>query len=742
MPHKSLSCSALPASRAGALKCNAFNELCSASNSALEALEALASLRADIKEDSAHWQGPGLSFTLLKKHCLQLGVQAHKCTRLLAMISGKDDTALQNILAGQLQALDRLLDDHPQPENKALFRRLAAGWQGAAGGYVQQPSCPEIRLDQNKIYPAFIIERAAGWHFFHAAGLFPRINHALQQLDSNSWESLTAVSVKIQQLIMASPLPADMQDGLEHEVQVLFFPEVTPNLALIPQVHSEDGSRSSFAGLFPVLRPIDWRKAGKTEHAYKQVLASLYTPQCLAYMEARGLRHERSRLSVLCIPENAILAASCSNRQASATTNTDPHAAFAAVRTGKNQPQLAGGPNRLLESCSGSAGIAAGKVRIICNLADTESAPKSSSRSEMVSRWQGKYDAGTQEILRRGFSAANTDSALTWNWSQRTVAVVSQASMDWVVLLPRIVALIVEERVAEDCPHPLLYLAREFGLPVIYGRAASSFCDGMPVTVDAAHGAIYAGIIESLVQNASLRPRGTADSPVEKTLATLCQLTGADHAPGCKLPPLSTASATNCATMLDLILWCRFRAVQTLLDHSSPNGILRLTPGFRFFTYDINGLSSENIKNEQHLSIDTLIDTLTAPLLQPLWQGMAQEVELKAGRIGALDPSHLKNSVLLGSKCCTLQFVHADFFLYLRTEVDRQGQNFRLVLLLEDGRIDGADRLPLLASRLASHGLKVQVSGRSLRAISTGTKHPRFEHDLHFLGALTIQALA
>lgn len=666
----------------------------------MDALEALSSLNTGIHGEPPRRQRQksGLSFTFLKKLGLQLGVQAHKCTRLLAVISGKEDAALRGVLAGQLQQLGRLLEDNPRPDEGPLFRRLghATGRQDEADQYFQYSASSEVRLNQAGQDRAFIISKAAGRYFFQTAGLFPRINHCLQQLDSSNRASLTAVSARIRQLIMSCPLPEALQDGLAHELHALFSLPKQTTLALFPRVHSEDGQRSSFAGLIPPLRQIDRQEPEAMAQAYKKILASLYSPQSLAYMEARGLRHEGTGLSALCVPECAVFAVVRSN-------NNTLFTAAARMKTKLQRRHGNDLPAPLLQGSSGSTGIAAGKVQIIRNLDDIDTLPED------------------------------------------RVAVLAKARVDWVLLLPRIAALIVEEEMdAGGHTHSLITLAREFGLPLVCGlaQADSILQEGMQVTVDAGQGLVYAGLIDNLVRNAPPRPRSTANSPVAQALTALCELSGACHDPKHTLPSLSQSPASGCTTLptlLDLILACRLRAIQTLLRHSSRGGILQLAPSLTFSCYDMDGLLPGQGNSGQMLAVESL----HAPLLRLLWQGMSEELELHPDRIATLDCSRLKNSVLLGRKCCTVQFAAQDFLIHLTAEQDRHEQHSRFMLLLEDGRAGGRPkRLQLIANRLTAHGLQVQASDTSLRMVNTRTDSQRVEQNLHLLGALIIQALA
>ena len=286
-------------------KTHSFHAIRQAGKSALDALDALALLQAGLSKQSLA-QGPGrtLSFLLLKKHCLQLSVQAHKCIHLLASMTGSKEEALRAVFTEQLQAIDTLLGHSPLPDAGPLLIPLNKSNQRLARPFFQAnpdafsaalpPSSPSLQ--------GFVISRNASRYFFHTDGqLFPRINHALQQLDASRLETVFTISARIEALILAQPLPDALKNELENYCRSLGQSSRHASITCIARVQSEDGKRSSFAGLCPVQKTTLGGEVDNLERVYKAMLASLYSPQCLTYMLARGLRHERTEMEVLCI---------------------------------------------------------------------------------------------------------------------------------------------------------------------------------------------------------------------------------------------------------------------------------------------------------------------------------------------------------------------------------------------------------------------------------------------------------
>lgn len=684
-------------------KLAAFRELRSSSNSALAALEALFKLEAKLEAQPGQQrqkQWPPLSFLVLKKHCLQLSVQAHKCIRLLATITDEDSLALQTALRSQLQSLARLLEDLPAGSSEARFLPIRSAEQNQIDAYLQEDEAVNCNLDQAKCSTkGCIITRTASRHFFRAGSLFPRINHALQQLDCSNLQSLLTISANIQQLILACPLSTELENDFAQAWQQL-NPADDPDLQLFlyPRVHSEDGSRSSFAGLYPAKIRLGNCRMQSLIQAYKQILVSLYSPQCLMYMQTKGLRHERTEISALFLVDTCAAPAVSFDRMLDGSEIPPPlphpEQTSAAKKTSRINLCAKACSPLLLAGQGASSGTVVGTVRIIHSLDDICALP------------------------------------------EHTIAVVREASMDWLLLLPHIAALLIE---AKGGTAPLLILARECSLPVVCGleNAASILQDGMQVTVDAKRGAVFHGIHAASLQLASPLPRTTAGAPVEQILRQICSLSGATRIFQPDWLALREPGILTCTSMLDIIRWCRFRAAQALLHQSKEKAVQLSAASLSFgVVHSVLPAQAPDV-----ISAITTMEDIAPPPLHELWQGMAKQVQPYPLNQRRVERLNLKNSVLLGDKYCTVEMLCAYFSLYIDVDMDEPAQTFRLLFLLQDTRPNASERLQQLVEFMTIHGFVAQAGDTQLVAASTVTKRQIFVQHLGNLGTVCIQAL-
>ncbi|NQS72043.1 MAG: hypothetical protein HQQ73_07800 [Desulfobulbaceae bacterium] len=687
----------------------AFHDLRRASNSALDALEALFALNICTAGQTRR-QGLPPSIFVIKKHCLQLSVQTHACIRQLTAITGpgEDNTSLRILLAEQVQALSLLLESAPKSGQDTLILPLVADQDQQLCHHPSQEKDGPHTLCQaggNSVSQpqAFIITRAAAQLVLHK--LYPRINHALQQLDTANMAMLVAVSSTIQRLILESPLPAALERSLVRQWQHLDPQQKKSQpFSLHPQVHSEDGCRSSFAGLCPAVEAVDYNSLTQ---GYMHLLASLYSPQSLAYMQAKGLRHEHTELTVLCQPAGRppIPALACRSdfsqgAKISTTSTIEVHTHTQQVTPdpGADIPYLQG-------EC-GAPGSAAGTVHIIHSLADGTDLP------------------------------------------EQAVALVRQARMEWTPLLSKVVALVVEE---DASAHPLLTLAREFCLPVVFSVAGAGCAlhNGMSVGVDATRGIVFPGSMPStaVLQAAPLASPNT-DSPVEKILREICTLTGAQRIAAPKLPALLStqtngANTTEYGSMLDIVHLCRFKATQEILRRYTQGYARLFVPPLQFSAYTLDlDVSNGNNDTCSTNTSDPDLNNISSQPMRILGQAMAAGLQHLQGRLTELATCKQKNSILLGDKYCTVQIVCPGFCLYIDADMGEQPQAAHIIFLLQHKGRNSTTHLHILASYLGKHNIPIQLTGQYLNVVLTERNRQDFARHLHLLGSACVQTLA
>ena len=134
--------------------------------------------------------------------------------------------------------------------------------------------------------------------------LFDKINAIKMETDPNDLESISRASKEIQQLILSSPVPSE----LEQEIRSAYFQmacrlpkggstDLRPKVALRSSAIGED-SELSFAGQYLSVLNVS---SDQLIENYKKVVASLYTPRAMAYRLNKGIRDEDIAMSVACL---------------------------------------------------------------------------------------------------------------------------------------------------------------------------------------------------------------------------------------------------------------------------------------------------------------------------------------------------------------------------------------------------------------------------------------------------------
>ena len=146
--------------------------------------------------------------------------------------------------------------------------------------------------------PGFAITAYGYQLFLDYNDLTDLIENKLKNLDINHTEALMAVSQVIQTRIMDAGLPADlegsiMQAALELRQKV----QRDCKMSVRSSATSED-SEASFAGQHATLLNVS--EANLIE-AYKEVLASTFSPRAIYYRRRRGYRDQDVNMSVACI---------------------------------------------------------------------------------------------------------------------------------------------------------------------------------------------------------------------------------------------------------------------------------------------------------------------------------------------------------------------------------------------------------------------------------------------------------
>ncbi len=151
----------------------------------------------------------------------------------------------------------------------------------------------------------FVITSEAYYLFMRKSGLQEEINRLIQSsgldsMDSGKTDKLYRLSSSIQQLIIDAPLPEEVEEAIRAGYAGLEKSQgEAVNVAVRSSAQGEDLEGTSFAGQYKSILNVGPENICQT---YKEVVASKYSLQAIAYRLARGIRDEDLAMCVGCLP--------------------------------------------------------------------------------------------------------------------------------------------------------------------------------------------------------------------------------------------------------------------------------------------------------------------------------------------------------------------------------------------------------------------------------------------------------
>jgi len=150
-----------------------------------------------------------------------------------------------------------------------------------------------------KIPAGFVISSESFYRFMEKDGLGEEIDRLIQVVDGESREAMFQASSKVMQLIIQSPLPDELTDEIFRAYDSLCAKQgVEVKLAVRSSALGEDIAGTAFAGQYRSVLNVD---RSSLLMAYKEVMASKYSLQAMAYRVNRGIKDEDVAMCVGCI---------------------------------------------------------------------------------------------------------------------------------------------------------------------------------------------------------------------------------------------------------------------------------------------------------------------------------------------------------------------------------------------------------------------------------------------------------
>jgi len=144
----------------------------------------------------------------------------------------------------------------------------------------------------------FAVSAYACQHFLKTTGLTERIERRMRRIDVKDTEKLMEICEEVQAMIMATDLPQELSQGMARlmdELAALFGPEV--RVSVRSSATCED-SEATFAGQHTTVLNVS---AANVDAAWKEVVASTFSPRAVYYRRSMGYSDEDVVMAVLCV---------------------------------------------------------------------------------------------------------------------------------------------------------------------------------------------------------------------------------------------------------------------------------------------------------------------------------------------------------------------------------------------------------------------------------------------------------
>ncbi len=241
----------------------------------------------------------GMSF--VQSRCTAVGVNVYKMVQNLDALGPGRYGELFGVLEEIQRQIQSVLSKHRPSDETPLVVGLSAvdrGWVDRVGS--KMANLGEVaNVVGLSVPPGFAITARAYTMLLEHNELQPEIDRLIQTSEGDQAVDLYALSSRLQQLVVNAEVPGPLADAVEAAYGALATSlGDRPAVALRSSAVGEDSPEASFAGQYRTELNV------QPDHlldAYRQVVASKYTPQAMQYRLERGLRDDQLAMCVGCI---------------------------------------------------------------------------------------------------------------------------------------------------------------------------------------------------------------------------------------------------------------------------------------------------------------------------------------------------------------------------------------------------------------------------------------------------------
>lgn len=596
-------------------RCGHFKALLSANKRALSAM-------ADIEEALKTGRLFGMSF--VRARCTTVLAGVHSMVRHLDALTG----GAYPELFDKLRTIRRDIDAAIAPKTGESggppvlpIERAGLSLAHETGG--KMAGLGEARQRLGREIPRGFVITASGYRRFMSANNLPEeIHRRVQLTDFSRLDAVFALSSSLQQLVMAAPLPADLESAILGQYALLAGQQPDMRLAVRSSAIGEDAPGSSFAGQYR--SELNVSGDGLID-AYKEVVASKYSVTAMTYRINRGIPDDEVAMCVGCLEMiraeagGVVYSADPLGREKAVIINAAPGLPRAVVdgsvdadvyHVSREEPQAIEqrhvpvkryrlefspehGIARLPLSKEEGAKPCLTDERILA-VARTALDFESSYGYPQDVEWAFARDGrlvilqnralpgleesaealpppeGTEVLAEGGVCAGSgvgagpvvvvRREADMLRFPHGGVLVVEQAHARWAPILNRAAAVVSEYG---GIAGHLAGVAREYGIPALFGvkEAARLLVNDMEVTVDADSRRILRGRVEELLARKQTPPNVFAGSPVYGALARAARLIVPLRLLNPEAPDFTPA---HCETLHDITRFCHEKSVEEM----------------------------------------------------------------------------------------------------------------------------------------------------------------------------------
>ena len=636
-----------------------FRALLTANNSALDLMAGM---------ERALTRGRPFGMAFVRGQCTALTVNVYKMIQNLQQISdGKYQglTPAFEEISGKIEEILARQPDVPPGEYVLPLSHISKEDADVVGE--KMANLGEVHNRAGLEIPAgFVITAAATQYFMHSTGLQDEINRLLKTVDLENLEELYTTSARIQRLISAAPLPADLESRIMENYRTLSSEDGNkPLISMRSSATEEDGSGASFAGQYRTQLNISEDSIIET---YKEIVASKYGSQAIIYRHQRGFRHLDVIMCVGCMvmvdavvsgvmfsrspsdPSSSLVEISAApglgRRVVEGIADTDFYQIYredptevchrgpgkvSRHLTPEKQRELAGIAISLEEHFGVPQDIEwsiveGGKIIVL------QSRPLA-QLSQEDTPFINAADALDKDLLVRGGLSASRGTAFGEIFRVRSnvdllefpkgaVLLVEHPMPEWASLMNRAAAVVSET--GHAATH-LAIVAREFGVPAIFGmeHTMGLLENGLAVTVDADSRRVYRGRREDVLARSVPPPNLMVGSPIYHILQEIMTL----------VVPLNLTDPSSpffkpsqCETLHDLTRFCHEKAVDQMFtfgkmsgfDAKSAKQLVGESP-FQWWVLDLDdGFREGYDVKQKYVSWDEIV----CEPMKAIWDGM------------------------------------------------------------------------------------------------------------------------